>query len=143
MENQYYLIRKTEELDGTCYFEYLPGKYQDKCWNSHSVYLTEDSTAFIEDLFHQISIDYDHYSFTELNTEQIKQFIDLVDSRISKMKSSNQYKLETKMFSEYYYNNLMDDYINFKEQIITLLFDLKIWLNEIIKSYDRITIMGL
>ncbi|MBB6482285.1 hypothetical protein [Spirochaeta isovalerica] len=143
MENQYYLIRKTEELDGTCYFEFLPGKYQDKCWNSHSVYLTEDSAAFVEDIFHQISNEYDHYSFTELNKEQIQLFLTLIDSRISKMKSTKQYKLESTIFSEYYYNYLMNDYIKYKKQIITLLFDFKIWLSEIIQSYDRITIMGL
>ena len=41
------LIRDTADLRGTCYFEFLPGEYNKKCWNVESVFLDEE--AFVAD----------------------------------------------------------------------------------------------
>jgi hypothetical protein len=36
------LIRDRAELQGTCYFEIMPGKFHGKCWNEGSLFLAED-----------------------------------------------------------------------------------------------------
>lgn len=42
------LIRNNKDRDGTCYFEFLPGIYRDKCWNEESVFMDEEVFGFIE-----------------------------------------------------------------------------------------------
>ncbi|MEH1940550.1 MAG: hypothetical protein V7L01_10080 [Nostoc sp.] len=42
------LIRSLSELDGTCYFEILPGRYEGNCWNQNSVFITEEVFGYFE-----------------------------------------------------------------------------------------------
>lgn len=57
------LIRDRAELEGTCYFEFLPGKYRGLCWNDESVYLAEDVFGLIEPIIARHVDGFDHYSF--------------------------------------------------------------------------------
>ncbi len=60
------LIRNTSDLRGTCYFEFLPGKYKKKCWNDESVFLDEETFALIEPIIARHERGFDHYSFVEI-----------------------------------------------------------------------------
>lgn len=57
------LIRDTAELSGTCYFEFLPGPYRDKCWNEGSVFLAEEVFRIIEPIIARNEPQFDRYSF--------------------------------------------------------------------------------
>ncbi|MFO0805574.1 MAG: hypothetical protein U0791_20935 [Gemmataceae bacterium] len=57
------LIRDKTELQGTCYFEFLPGPYRNKCWNDGSVYLAEDVFGLIESIIERHEPRFDHFSF--------------------------------------------------------------------------------
>lgn len=60
------LIRDLSELQGTYYFEILPGKYQDKCWNQNSVFMTEEVFGYLEPIFERRAPNFDHYAFVEI-----------------------------------------------------------------------------
>src|SRR5204862_292237 len=53
-------------LEGTAYFEFLPGRYAGECWGRQSVFLTEQAFAHIEPIFQKHRPDFDHYAFTEI-----------------------------------------------------------------------------
>ena len=36
------IIIDQSEMEGTCYIEVLPGQYKHKCWNSESIYFSEE-----------------------------------------------------------------------------------------------------
>lgn len=57
------LIRDKSELQGTCYFELLPGEYRGQCWNDESVFLDEDVFGLIEPIIARHEPQFDHYSF--------------------------------------------------------------------------------
>ena len=57
------LIRDKDELQGTCYFEFLPGEYQDQCWNDGSVFLAEDVFGLIEPIVARHEQRFDHHGF--------------------------------------------------------------------------------
>lgn len=56
-------------MRGTCYFEFLPGKYKRECWQKNSVFLDEQIFELIEDIFKKRIKEYDHFSFVEINKE--------------------------------------------------------------------------
>lgn len=143
MKTEYKLIKDKKHLKGSCYFEFLPGKYKDVCWNEESVYLKEDCVAFFEYFLHKVSEKYDHYAFTEFNSHQLSELINLVKLRISEMKKTDNYKLEEGLFSEYYRSNLYKDFTKYKNKIIQMLEDLVDWLIEISNSNGIITVMGI
>jgi hypothetical protein len=60
------LIRDLAELSGTCYFEFLPGKYRGKCWNTQSVFLAEDVFGWFEPIIARHEPKFDHYAFVEI-----------------------------------------------------------------------------
>lgn len=62
-----HLIRSKEELEGTCYFEFLPGKYESsRIWSDVSVYLDEESMGLLEPSIEKIKKEYDHFSFIDI-----------------------------------------------------------------------------
>jgi hypothetical protein len=60
------LIHDTAELDGTAYFELLPGPYRNQCWNPESIYLSESDFDLIEPLFARHESQFDHFAFTPI-----------------------------------------------------------------------------
>jgi hypothetical protein len=57
------LIRNKDELVGTCYFEFVPGEYQGRCWNDGSVFLEEGVFGYLEPVIQRNEPRFDHYSF--------------------------------------------------------------------------------
>jgi hypothetical protein len=63
MDPQIHLIRDKRQLEGTAYFEFLPGRYTGQHWNEKSVYLDEEVLGLIEKPFMDSLPSYDHYAF--------------------------------------------------------------------------------
>jgi hypothetical protein len=61
--NRIHLIRDKAELQGTCYFEFLPGEYKMQCWNEGAVFLAEDVFGLIEPIIARHEPRFDRYSF--------------------------------------------------------------------------------
>lgn len=57
------LIRDKGELQGTGYFELLPGEYKGQCWNGGSVFVAEEVFGLIEPVIERHERRFDHYSF--------------------------------------------------------------------------------
>jgi hypothetical protein len=55
-----------KDLDGTAYFELLPGPYRGECWGPNSVFLDEEAFGLIEPIFVRLCPKYDHYAFTDI-----------------------------------------------------------------------------
>ena len=69
------LIREKSQLQGTCYFELLPGKYREQCWNDGSVFMAEDIFALIEPIIARHEPRFDHYSFVDIRPTTWNQII--------------------------------------------------------------------
>src|SRR5262245_28844859 len=69
------LIEQKSELRGTCYIEFLPGKYAGRCWNDGSVFLDEEVFGLIEPKIIAQVPEFDHYAFIEIQGEVWNQII--------------------------------------------------------------------
>ncbi|MCP4178318.1 MAG: hypothetical protein GY756_11170 [bacterium] len=143
METEYYLIKEKKDLNGTCYFEFLPGKYQEKCWNDNSVFLNSKSFNFIEFLLLQICSGFNRYAFTELSKNQVHELIRILDETILEIKFTDNYAFSGKEYSKSFYLSLAEKLKNNKSQILKLLEDFENWLGEVIDKYDVVSVLGL
>jgi len=69
------LIRDKAELQGTYYFEFLPGEYKGQCWNEGSVFLAEDVFGLIEPIIARHEPRFDHYSFVNIRRHAWERII--------------------------------------------------------------------
>ena len=137
----YKLYRNKKELNGTCYFEFLPGKYQNKCWNDNSVFLSEDSVYLFEDLLKKVNNKYDHYAFIGYNKNQISMLINELSKRLYEIENINNYELVGTFFRKEYYSELNENLRRNKNEIKIMLQDLIDWLKTI--NINEITILGI
>jgi len=137
----YKLYRNKKELNGTCYFEFLPGKYQNKCWNDNSVFLSEDSVYLFEDLLKKVNNKYDHYAFIGYNKNQISLLINELSKRLYEIENINNYELVGTFFRKEYYSELNENLRRNKNEIKIMLQDLIDWLKTI--NINEITILGI
>ena len=63
------IIKDKSELEGTCYIEVSPGKYQGKHWEETSLFFDEEIFGLIEMIFERNVPGYDHYSMNDANSE--------------------------------------------------------------------------
>jgi hypothetical protein len=137
----YELLINKNKLTGTCYFEFLPGKYQSKCWNDFSVFLSEEAIFVIEDLLKKSNKKYDHYNFTFYNKDKINILENELLKRLIEIKSTENYKIVEDYFVKEYYKELNENIKNNKCEIIEMLNGLINWIK--INKEDGITILGI
>src|SRR5688572_17212704 len=61
------LITDTGELEGSCYIEFAPGKYNYEHWQKNFVYLEEDVFLLFEPIFIKIVPSFDWYGMNEIS----------------------------------------------------------------------------
>lgn len=87
------IITDKNELEGTCYFEILPGKYNGECWKDNSIFLDEEVFDLIEPAFERHVPNYDHYVFTDVSKEQWNKILDDLASQKFDSKQDDTEKL--------------------------------------------------
>jgi hypothetical protein len=139
---EFKLIKNKSELKGTCYFEFLPGKYKNKCWNDNSVFISENALCVIEDLLIKSNKNYDHCSFVHYTNNQMEMMKNECIERINRIKNSEDYKLPELYYNEEYYDELnIDDIGKYKDEIIKMIEELVLWMESI--KENEITILGI
>jgi hypothetical protein len=136
---EYKLFTNKNELDGTCYFEFLPGKYQNKCWNDNSVFLSEDAVFIFEDLLKKTNESFDHYAFVYYTRNQINMFENELLNRIEEIKENHE--ITGEHFYKNYYKELNESIDEYKEEITKMLGDLIVWLKSI--DENELTVLGI
>lgn len=92
MEFALKLIKDKSELEGACYFELMPRKYEGKAWNDDSVYLTEDSYLIVEPAFKEVLKNYDYFSFMTFSLEEVNRICKKLSEIISTISASTDYQ---------------------------------------------------
>lgn len=140
------IIYDASTRKNSCYIELLPDKYKGKCWNTSSIYFTENNFGYIEPVIEKCYKEFEYYAFNEIEIdtwkliiqelEKIKQYLaddpnpnSLRDVLGFKFKSSE------KRFIENYDTNL--------KQLISMITDFQSWIKEKSVSTKFICVLGM
>ncbi len=141
------LITNKEELEGTAYFELLPGRFDNKFWNDNAVFMSESSFSFMEDIVSKHYADYDHYSCSMNIHCDIWMLIttDLQHRKviIDKAMSAEILISECRFLDNYTIGELQKNWNAYKEQIQGLFESTLCWLQKTLEMHEYIVLMGL
>jgi hypothetical protein len=141
-KNTYKLYKNTKELKSTCYFEFLPSKFQEEYWNNNSVFLSEVAICLIDDLLKKANEDFWPYSNTYYNEEQINILKNELLQRLNEIKNDINFRLkEETVHNGHYLNDVNNDIVKCRNKIIKIFEDLINWLETI--NSNEITILGI
>ena len=145
MMQQPALIINVSQLEGTCYFEFLPGEYKGECWNKHSVYLTEKHFAIIEGLVQSVVKGFDHYAFQKVDSPTTRQLVSVLRTGAGKVEEAESL---TELKSILFLRNVSrllepKDVYNNKANVARMMRELSDWLEETNKTYETISVLGM
>jgi hypothetical protein len=128
--------------EGTVYFELLPRKFEDECWNKDSIYIDEDVFYLIEKVFINSIPDYDHYAFTEVGKDEIQRVIDGLNKLFEGLEG------ESFQVGELFVNNTIDYEVEagwdvIKPNLKVLCKELSNWLLHVLESRKTLTVLGI
>jgi len=139
------IIRDVKSLVGTCYIEINLGKYE-KCWQKTSLYFSEDIFGLIEPVFEKSILSYGHYAFNEIEKkawfliifelQKMKNFVSeagAIDDLVGKVGFIYR---ETRA-------EFQSDFMKHKQELVEMIDDFILWLQQNLKKYDNISVLGL
>jgi len=127
------IIYDARTLEGSCYIEVLPDKYKGECWNTSSIFFTEENFVYIMPAFEKCYKKFDYYAFNEIDIETWK----LIIWELEKMKqylSDNPNPHSLKDVLGFLFVNSEEEFLenydtNFK-QLISMITEFQSWINE-------------
>jgi hypothetical protein len=141
-----WLLTDVRTLRGTCYFEFLPGRYSNKCWSVDSVFLTEDVFAHIEPTFEKHRPNFGHYSFTDISRSQWSPIISDL-TRMRDFLASQPVPAEVfghvGFFTARHKDAFAEDFGRNVSELRSTIVDLVQWITRTLESHDAISVLGL
>ena len=141
------LITNKEELEGTAYFELLPGRFNNKFWNNNAVFMSESSFSFMEDIVSKHYADYDHYSCS-MNVHRDIWMLIITDLQyrkaiIDEAMDAEILISECSFLDNYTIGELRENWDIYKQQIQALFESTLFWIQKTLGMHEYIVLMGL
>ncbi len=140
------IIHDKSELEGTCYIEIAPGKYQMKHWQEGSLFFDEEAFGFIEPIFERCIDGYDHYGMNDASkSEWIKIINELEDLNSTLSKSETIEEILGKVgfvfggTRDRFQNNFEES----KHKLIEMNKELISWSSEALNRHEYIAVLGI
>lgn len=140
------LIRDKAKVQGTCYFEFLPGAYREQCWNDGSVFLAEDVFGLIEPIIARHEPQFDHYSFVGIRRptwERIIADLERLTERAERASGITDLAGEV----EFYFTTTQAEFAReFRanaDALARLARELAEWVQERLREHDCVSILGM
>jgi hypothetical protein len=140
------LIHGISELRGTCYFEFLPGEYKEKCWNDESVFLIEETFALIEPIISRHEREFDHYSFVGIRRpiwEGIIQDLKGLAIQVEGASSIDDIRGKVDFFFTTSEEEFAKEFKSNANAFAKVIRELVAWLREQLETHECVSILGL
>ncbi|MFJ8459249.1 hypothetical protein ACIQ57_08965 [Lysinibacillus xylanilyticus] len=140
------IIYDASTLEGSCYIEVLPDKYKGECWNTSSIFFTEENFGYIMHAFEKCYKKFDYYAFNEIDIETWKLIIRELE-KTKQYLSDNPNPHSLKDVLGFLYVNSEEEFLenydtNFK-QLISMITEFQLWINEKSVSAKFISVLGM
>lgn len=140
------IIRRIDELEGSCYIEVLPGKYVGECWNNNSIYFNEEEFAYLETAIEIEYPKYDHYAFNDIDKDSwlriLRRFDEIIKLLVSKPKIEYLKEHIGFLFSSSE-EEFVKDYDHNIEKLIDIIKEFQTWIIEQVETEDYVSVLGI
>lgn len=146
MDPHIYLIRDKRQLEGTAYFEFLPGQYTNQHWNEKSAFLDEEVLGLIEKPFMDCLPHYDHYTVCDVTASQwesILHHLRQFRERLVQAQTSEDVAGDFRCVWNSTKLSFAEDFSKNRAALIHVIDELALWVRQTLKEYDTITVLGM
>ncbi len=140
------IIRDKFKLEGTCYIEIVPGKYQKKHWQKGSLFFDEEAFGFIEPIFERFINGYDHYSMNDASKTEWLKIVNELEKLNELLSSATEFE---DVFGKvgFIFSGTRDNFQkNFEENkklLIQMNVELISWVKKVLVTHDHIAVLGI
>ena len=140
------IIRDQSKLEGTCYLEIVPGKYQKKHWQTGSLFIDEEVFGLIEPIFESFINGYDHYSVNEASKTEWLKIVNELENFNELLRSAKEFEdlfgkigLIARGTRDKFQNNFEGN----KKLLIQMNVELISWIRKVLETHGHITVLGI
>jgi hypothetical protein len=140
------LIHDKTELQGTCYFEFLPGEYKEQCWNEGSVFLAEDVFRLIEPIIARHESLFDHYAFVGIQRstwERIIADLERLAQRAERASDVTDLVGDVEFFFTTTQAEFAREFRTNADALARLARELAGWVRERLREHDCVSVLGM
>ena len=140
------IIRDKSKLEGTCYIEIVPGKYQKKHWQEGSLFVDEEVFGFIEPIFERFISGYDHYSMNDASKSEWIKIIDQIEQLNELLKSSSEFEAidgQVGFLSDGTRDRFQTNFEESKKLLVEMNQELIYWVRDVLNTHEHIAVLGL
>ncbi len=139
------VIRNKEELEGTCYYEFQLGKFENEFWKEGSLYIDENAFQLILKRLEKYILNFNYYGVTVVHKNNWRKIItDFKEILPEIFKTKNYIELNKIVCLDGYYERLyLERFDEMKNLIYKMIEDVIIWLEENIVKYSLFSILGI
>ncbi|XDD46704.1 hypothetical protein AB3N60_01015 [Leptospira sp. WS39.C2] len=143
MPTEFKIYDDPNELEGTAYIEFLPGRYNGKCWNENSIFMDETTFSIFEDVIESILEGYDHYAFKELPETKIPILLHLLEQRKREIFNETLFNITLTSYSEVQKEWIVKLILADKKAAMEVLETLIAWIQNMQKQNLPLSILGI
>lgn len=140
------IIYDLNVLEGSCYIEILPDTYKGKCWNSSSIFFTEDSFSYILPAIEKCYKKFDYFAFNEIEIEiwgQINKELEKMKHVLQSNPTPQSLKDTIGFLYDYSEKEFRENYdINIK-QLISMMTEFQMWIEQKSSTTKFISVLGI
>lgn len=140
------IIRDTQVLEGTCYFEISKGKYDGKHWQNTSLFFEEEIFGLIEYVFEKHCSKYSHYSMNDVSKSDWTKIREELITLNQTLNNSNDFS-EVLGKVGFIFSGTRDYFQNHfetcKADLISMNKELIDWVDQTFSHHSYISVLGI
>lgn len=140
------IIYDVSTLEGSCYIEVLPDKYKGECWNTSSIFFTEENFGYIMPAFERCYKKFDYFAFNVIDTDTWKMIIKELETMkqyLANHPSPQSLKGVLGFPFTYSEEEFMENYDTNRKQLISMITEFQSWIDEKSVSTKFISVLGM
>lgn len=140
------IITDVHNLEGTCYIEVLPDIYKGECWNTSSIYFTEENFSYMLPVFEKCCKEFDYYAFNEIDIDTWKVIsFELEQLKIFLIEKPVKITLKEVLGFPFVYSEkeFMENYDTNSAQLITMITQFQLWIQKKSLVTSFISVLGI
>ena len=140
------LFTTPEDLDGTAYIEFLPGRPTGECWNTTSVFLEEETFTLIEAVFEQVDRHFDHYGVSTYSAAQWQLIIDgllALQTQIADSIGFDEWRSYLRFHEDTAESILEPHFASARDALMQMIDNFVNWLRSVLKTHPEISVLGM
>lgn len=140
------IIYDLKALEGSCYIEILPDTYKGECWNTSSIFFTEENFGYILPAIEKCYKKFDYFAFNEIEIEiwsLIHKELEIMKQALHSHPSPNTLKDIIGFLYGYSEKEFIENFDSNIKQLTSMITEFQTWIEQKSSTTKFISVLGI